>query len=279
MKSIKFGIALLCIIGILMMGGCKKDDRIALEEGENYSLNAEEILSTKQTLTGLQPVEDGYVLYAAGISCSLQKDFTPSKWATDDDAPTVMEVGRYTDRSDVYAIRSNRDIYKNGELIGVSFPESLFPRGFWKIENRCYLVSDRIDHDGVVIGAALSAWEKDRVGELIKLEGIPGEIRLLATGDGFGYALCEDTVYRTDGKQLDNLGSLYDCGIDPSETISMLAEENGRLLLVTSHSLWELSVDAAENDETPVLTIASYREPSLSLTRQVHDFNMQNNGV
>ena len=279
MKSIKFAIALLCVIGILVLGGCKEAAGTLLEEGEKYSLEAEKILSTAQTLTGLQPVENGYLLYAVGISCFIQDDFTPSEWKVDGAAPTVMETGRYVKGNDVYSIRSDRDIYKNGELVEVSFPESLFPRGFWEIENGCYLVSDRIDGEGVVVGAALSAWEKDKPGKSMKLEGIPGEIRILTTGGGYGYALCEDTVYRTDGKQLDDLGSLYDCGIDPTEAVSMLVEENGRLLLVTNHNLWELRIGPAKNEEIPVLTIASYRAPSLSLTRQVNDFNLQNNGI
>lgn len=279
MDRFRFGIVLLVIIGTLMIGGCKKEDKIVLAAGGKHSLEAEEILSTKQTLTGLQPQGEGYILYSVGISCFLDENLTPSEWTIDDDAPTVMEVGRYTDGSDVYTIHSNRDIYKNGELLQVTVSEKLFPRGFWKIQDTCYLVADYLNDEGVAEGSALALWKKDKPGETMAVEGIPGEVRLLTTGDGFGYALCEDIICRTDGKQLDDLGSLYDCGIDPSEAVALLPDRDGKLLLVTTNSLWVLETASIQSEEQPTLIIASYRTPSISLTKQVNDFNLQDGGI
>ena len=279
MKRIKFGIILLVIIGAMMIGGCQKEDQMVLEEGEKYSLEAEKILTTKQTLRDLQPQGEGYILYAQGISCRLERDLTPSEWMVDDKAPIVTEVGRYTEKSDVYTIHSNRDIVKNDELLRVTMREELFPRGFWKIGDTCYLVADLVDDTGVAEGTALAPWEKDKPAEFMALEGMPGRIHLLATGDGFGYALCGDMICRTDGKKLDMLGSLYDCGIDPAEAVALLPDGDGKLLLATSNNLWVLRTTSVQLQELLTLTIGCYRGPSMSLSRQANEFNLQGGSV
>ena len=267
------------LILLLLLSGCGKEATLTLIRGQTFSLTAEEVLTSGQDLVSIQPHETGYILYTLGASCTLDATLSPSPWVVDEFAPKATEIGRYTTPDSQYTIESNGDIRKNGELLSLTLPNDVLPRGFWKLGNSLYLFADRLDADGVAEASLLFPWEKDKPGDTLLPEGLPGNARLIATGDGYGYGLFEDVLYRTDGKTLDLLGSLFDCGINPLEVKSLLPTGGGSLFLVTSHQLWRLTLTEGSQDETSPLVIAAYRTPSMTLTRQVTDYNLHTKGI
>lgn len=273
-------VVLCSVLLSVLLNGCTApgggERMIEPETGETLCYRAQEILLSEKRLLNLIAADQGYLLYAEGHVCRLTSDFIPSKWETEADGSASSEIGRFSRDGVEYRLTGDGRATVDGKAISLDLRAGEALAGFWAIgEDDYFVTSLKVDGE-TGTGIFLRLWNGQKAGEPVRLSGVRGDVRLLATDGVFGYFADGAELYRFDGKKIDSLGNLFDLGVNPGKTRRLLPIRDGFLLLAEDR-LFRL-IPSEEPADKPEIVIGTIRVASFAMEDAAARFNRGKHG-
>ncbi|MBR6762187.1 MAG: extracellular solute-binding protein [Clostridia bacterium] len=234
----------------------------------------EVVYQAEDWIEGLFTGEDGIYLRVAGRETRMDDSYQPTDWESAEDH---VPDARYKD----YAIREGK-LYRNEKEMKLPLDEDDRLLGFWDFDGIPYLVARQLTFDPAEIDVPLTDDTVliplgKKAGDPVPVEGLTLGYTALGSDGNWNYYTASGTLYRTDGKNIQDLGALSLSGVDVNDMVRVCPVPDG--VLVSAGSDLFLFTQATEEDLATTegygnIVIGVVEIPSPHLTEMVAKYNM-----
>ena len=263
----------LCLL-LPMLAGCGSGGaeagmtKLSLNPDKASALpfTGEVVYQAEDWIEGLFPGEDGIYLRVAGRESRLDDSYQPTDWeSAEDNVPDA----RYKD----YAIREGK-LYQGEKEMKLPLDEDDRLLGFWDFDGIPYLVARQLTFDPAEIDVPLSDDTVliplgKKAGDPVPVEGLTLGYTALGSDGNWNYYTASGTLYRTDGKNIQDLGALSLSGVDASDMVRICPVTDGVLVSAGSNLFFltedsEETLAALEGNDNIIIGTAKWASTHLS---------------
>ena len=216
---------------------------------EKLAVTGRTVYTGEDELTGLYVDAAGSIRVRRYGEISLLDDaFQPVEWekAAEEESPRVV----YGDLE----LRQDKLVARGKEIpLEERFGEKAV--GFWSFEEITYLVAQVSEYDIVNIEKETDRYTvlypvtEKGLGDPVRVEGLTASGGVTGTDGRWNYFIDGQSLFRTDGKTLQNFGNLTPFGVSISALRGVVPVDGDRVLLLSGSSLFLFTAGEAKAEE------------------------------